>query len=264
MLSRQDALKRFVQPEDKLLIAKVLDQADLSLKRHEMRFTFFLSPGHVFKFKDILFSMKNELNIMVFGGCEDAERQMVGFCPDYMEVTEKDFPIAAVEIESDKRFSGSLSHRDYLGSVLGLGIDRDRTGDIIIEGNRAVLIAERDIADYVCANLFKVGRTPVKCRGLDLENLGLGQKNIKEVFSTVPSLRLDCIVGSAFGVSRGTAKELIEAEKVQLNWETTKSPSKEVLEGDTISARGYGRAKVIEVKARTKKDRIGILIGRYV
>jgi len=208
--------------------------------------------------------LKSDLNICVFGGFKDAERKMIGFSPDYMDINETYFPIKAVEIEADKRFSHSLSHRDYLGSILGLGIDRDRTGDIIINENKAVVIAAEDIADYVASTLFKVGRTPVKCTVRDTEGLDITSKNIKEVFSTVPSLRLDCIVSSAFSLSRGNAKALIDAEKVQLNWQTVTSASAEVKEGDVLSARGYGRAEVVEIKGRTKKDRIGILIGRYI
>ncbi len=264
MLDRQAALKRFVQPEDKLLLAKVLDQADLSLRRHEMRFAFFMSPGHIFKFSKTLEYLKGDLNYMVFGGYGSAERKLIGFCPDYMEISEKDFPIKAVEIEADKRFASKLSHRDYLGSILGLGIDRDRTGDIVITENKAVLIALEDIAEYIAANLFKVGKTPVKCYIKDLDGIDMGSKNIKEVFSTVPSLRLDCIVSAAFGVSRGNAKTLIDGEKVQLNWETVTSATIMVDEGDVLSARGFGRATVLEIKGKTKKDRIGVLIGRFI
>ncbi len=264
MLDKEAFLKRFVQPEDKLLLAKVLDQADLSLRRREERFTFFLSPGHIYKFSKSLEYLKGDLNICVFGGFADAERKMIGFCPDFFDITEADFPIKAVEIETDKRFSSSLSHRDYLGSILGLGIDRDRTGDIIINGNKALVLAMEDIADYIAANLFKVGRTPVRCTVKDTDGIDMGTRNVKELFSTVPSLRLDCIVSSAFGISRGNAKALIDAEKVQLNWETVTSASCEVNEGDVLSARGFGRAKVKEIKGRTKKDRIGIVIDRYV
>lgn len=264
MFDRQLALKRFVQPEDKLLFAKAMDRADLSLKRHEKRFTFFMSPGHIFKFKPYFDLMANELNYMIYGGFEDCERAMVGFCPDYMTLSREDFPIKAVEIAADKRFALSLSHRDYLGSVLGLGIDRDRTGDIIIKDGRAILIAEEEIAQYVSLNLFKVGKTPVKCMVTGLDSLDFGQKTVKEFFSTVPSLRLDCVLGVAFSLSRGAAKALIDEEKVSVNWEIARSASQSVNEGDMLSARGFGRAQIIEVKGKTKKDRVGVIIGRYV
>ena len=264
MSDREAFLKRFVQPEDKLLLAKVLDQADLSLKRREERFTFFLSPGHIFKFSKVLEHLKGDLNVMVYGGFEDAERKMIGFCPDFFDISEEDFPIKVVEIEADKRFSSKLSHRDYLGSVLGLGIDRDRTGDIMINDNKAIIIAMEDIAQYICANLFKVGRTPVKCTIKDVTGIDIAKKEVKEIFSTVPSLRLDCIVSSAFGLSRGNAKTLIESEKVQLNWETVTNASAMVDEGDMLSARGFGRAQINEIKGKTKKDRLGIVIGRYI
>lgn len=264
MLNRQAALKRFVQPEDKLLLAKVLDQADLCLRRHEMRFTPFLSPGHIYKFSKTLENFDVNLKTVVFGGYADAERKVIGFCPDYMELLFSQFPLKAVEIEADKRFASNLSHRDYLGSVLGLGLDRDRTGDIIIDENKAWIIAFDDIADYVAANLFKVGRTSVKCTVKDIDGLEIGKKEIKEIFSTVPSMRLDCILSSAFNLSRGGAKELLEAEKVQLNWDTVTSPSAAVSEGDVLSARGFGRAEVLEIRGKTKKDRIGVVLGRYV
>ena len=110
-----------------------------------------------------------------------------------------------------------------------------------------------DIAQYICANLFKVGRTPVKCTLKDITGIDIAKKEVKEMFSTVPSLRLDCIVSSAFGLSRGNAKSLIEAEKVQLNWETATNASAMVHKGDMLSARGFGRAQINEIKGKTKK-----------
>lgn len=265
MIGRQDVLKRFVQPEDKLLAAKVLDQADLSLKRREMRFTSFLPAGHIFKLLPALELLKNDIKYKIYGGADDAERSVIGFCPDYMNIEIEDFPLKAVEISTDVRFSKKLSHRDYLGSVLGLGIERDKIGDIIIRENGAVVIAESAIAEYIAVNLKRAGKTPVSCTLADIkETDNLPGKNIKEVFSTVPSLRMDCIVGAAFGLSRGASKSLIDAEKVQLNWETELNPSRILKEEDVISARGFGRAVLLEIRGRTKKDRIGILIGRYV
>ena len=265
MVCRQDVLKRFVQPEDKLLAAKVLDQADLSLKRKETRFTSFLTAGVIYKLLPTLELLKNDIKYEIYGGIDGAERSIIGFCPDYDDIDKRDFPIKAVEININEKFSKSLSHRDYLGSVLGLGIERDKIGDIIIRENGAVVIAETSMAEYIAVNLKKAGRTPVSCVITGTESLtDLPGKNIKEVFATVPSLRLDCILGSAFGLSRGSAKALTDAEKVQLNWETETNASRILKEGDVISARGCGRAVLLEIKGKTKKDRIGILIGRYV
>ena len=263
MLDKQALLRNVNQPDERLLLAKVLDQADFSLKRHENTFTDFCDPG---KMEMVLRAISgiSGLHFTVFGGGEDCERRRIGFCPDYREIVEDEFPIKAVKISANMKFSKELTHRDFLGSVLGLGIDRGKVGDIFLFEDYTLVFACDEIAQYICTNLMRVGKTAVKTQLQNVNEVEMPIKNVEEKSVTVSSLRLDALVGAAFNMSRGKAAALIEGEKVFINWMTAASVSKSVKEGDMLSVRGFGRAKLLEVRGKTKKDRIGVVFLKYV
>ena len=264
MLHKQALLKIMAQPEEKLLFAKVLDQADLSMRKHEPTFTDFMDMAKSEKFLDVV-SRHCELNCAAFGGYEECERRMLGFVPDYMEIAEADFPIRVLKITMNKKFGQKdLSHRDYLGSILGLGIDRGKVGDIILLEDETICYVQEEMADYICTNLEKVSRTNVQVTTLELTELCLPEKNIEYKNLTVSSLRLDAVVGVAFHLARGKAQDLIHGEKANVNWTLVTSTSFLLKEGDMISIRGQGRVKLTAVQGKTKKDRISIVIGQYV
>ena len=117
-MNKQALLQGMTQPEERLLFAKVLDQAAFSYKRHTPAFTDFLDMAKSGKFLEKLRSL-SDLNVVAFGGTEDCERRMIGFAPDYMELEGKDFPICALRITKHKKFGQTdLSHRDYLLSLI--------------------------------------------------------------------------------------------------------------------------------------------------
>ncbi|HCT65324.1 MAG TPA: hypothetical protein DIC60_08700 [Lachnospiraceae bacterium] len=263
MLDKQALLRNVNQPDERLLLAKVLDQADFSLKRHENTFTDFCDPG---KMEIIIRAIGGiqGLNFTVFGGSDDCERRRIGFCPDYREIDEAEFPIKVVKISVNTKFSKELTHRDFLGSVLGLGIDRGKVGDIFLFEDYTLIFACEEIAKYICANLLRVGKTIVKTQLQAVNEAQMPTKKMEEKSVTVSSLRLDVLVGAAFNMSRGKAVALIESEKVFINWITAKSVSKVVKEGDMLSVRGFGRAKLLEVRGKTKKDRVGVVFLKYI
>lgn len=263
MLDKQALLRNVNQPDERLLLAKVLDQADFSLKRHENTFTDFCDPGKMEILIRAITSVQG-LNFTIFGGSDQCERRRIGFCPDYKEIDETDFPIKAVKISANMKFSKELTHRDFFGSVLGLGIDRGKVGDIFLFEDYTLIFACEEIAQYICANLLRVGKTAVKTELQGIEEVDLPTKNTEEKSVTVSSLRLDALVGAAFNMSRGKAADLIEGEKVFINWITASSVSKAVKEGDMLSVRGFGRAKLLEVRGKTKKDRISVVFLKYI
>lgn len=263
MLDKQALLRNVNQPDERLLLAKVLDQADFSLKRHENTFTDFCDPSKMEMLIRIIGSMQG-LNFTVFGGSDQCERRRIGFCPDYKEIAEVEFPIKAVRIFANMKFSKELTHRDFLGSVLGLGIDRGKVGDIFLFEEYTLIFACEEIAQYICTNLLRVGKTAVKTQLQGIEEVDMPAKNTEEKSVTVSSLRLDALVGAAFNMSRGKAADLIEGEKVFINWITASNTSKTVKEGDMLSVRGFGRAKLLEVRGKTKKDRISVIFLKYI
>ena len=263
MYSRNEFLKKATNADEKLIISKVIDRINLCIKRHEMTFTDFLNPTETAFVYDLIKGI-TDVNFMIFGGSDECERNMIGFSPEYMEISESDFPIMAIKVKRNIKFSSELSHRDYLGSMLGMGIERDKTGDIFIFDEYTILFVSESISDYIGTNLTKVGRTSVKTEVLPISNVDMPKKNIVEKRSTVSSMRLDAIIGSALNMSRGKAQDYIKAMKVNVNWSLVSSTSHIVKEGDMISVRGKGRFKIGEEGRMTKKDRMGVTFLMYV
>jgi RNA-binding protein YlmH len=243
-----------------IALAKALDLAAGARKNHSANWSGFLDPVSADKFYEVL-SKERGVRVRLFGGYGYAERQMLGVCVDYLEIADEDFPIDVLDINYDSRFSRELSHRDFLGSILGLGIDRNRVGDIVVEGGAAHVFICREMSGYVIANLERVGNAKVKV-GLGKAG-GIPEPSGQEMRLTVASLRLDAIISAGFNLSRGKAMELIAAERAFVNWSMQKSASAQVNEGDMVTVRGLGRVKLAEVGGRTKKGRLGIAVVRY-
>lgn len=256
----KNILSSAVDQEEKLALAKAVDRANTAIKSCHSEFSQFMDHYKAYKFESLL-SKERDIGISLFGGYDMAERLKLGFFPEYEEADEAAFPITAIELRYNTQFSSKLSHRDFLGAILGLGITRERLGDIILEEGRAVAFADSDIADYICINLERVKRTKVSCK--ILENYKPKKAEITEKKFTVASLRLDAVLSNAFNLSRGKTSELIKGEKAYLNWKNEASPSKLVCENDTVTLRGYGRIKLLKIIGTTKKDRILINIGIY-
>ena len=247
-----------------MLFANVLDQASFAVKRYEAQFTDFMDAAKCGRFLERM-KMLLDVEMFSFGGVEDAERRMLGFSPKHGGFSEEDFPITALQITpKSKKFSQTdLSHRDYLGSILGLGIERGKLGDILISEDGAVCFAEAEMADYIEANLDKVSKTPVIVKKMEKAQV-MAPKRTEIRRVTVASMRLDGVLGEALRLSRGKAQTLIHGEKVSVNWSAITSTSYILKTGDMVSARGFGRFRVGEVGGRTKKDRIGLELEMYI
>lgn len=262
MIDRQAFLKGTHQPDEKLLLAKVLDQADFSLDRWQTVFTDFLSPaegGFITKVLDKI----HDLDYCVYGGTEECERNRIALFPLGEEFCKEDFPIMAVRISFAGKFGQKLSHRDFLGAILGLGIDRSKVGDILLFDTYAICYADDEMASYICSHLEKVGKIGVKTETIEPKLVLLPEKKIQRRVASVASARADAVFGACFQISRGKAQQLIAAEKAFINWSVVKSPSDKVEEEDILSLRGYGRAKVVQWKGETKKGRLSVVLERY-
>ena len=241
----------FKDAEDKLLFAKALDKYTAAEKKRQQTHTDFLDPVRCAAFVQTLSRGNNGVYVEAYGGYDGAERKMIAF--DTADIDMENFPIIPVAATYNERFAKAPTHRDYLGAVLGLGLDRGKVGDIRLGETGAVLYLSADMAYYVAENLDQVGRVSVKCAVhqtlAGLEATGAERR------VTVPSMRLDAVLGSAFNLSRGKAAALIESDKVFVNWKPAKK-TQPVAVGDAITVRGVGRVKVESVEGSTKKDRI--------
>ena len=191
---------------------------------------------------------------ILFGGFDGAERQMVAFVPDFEEPS---FPICAVKISSP--MIKSLSHRDFLGSILGLGIKREKCGDIIIGDKEAYVIVADEISSYVLSSLEKVGRVGVRCEIVSLSKIDVPERSFKPVTGTVSSLRLDAVISLFSGKGRSKASELIAGGLVFVNGIQTMKNDFHLKDGDIVALRGKGKA-TLSVGGTSKKDRLFITL----
>ena len=203
--------------------------------------------------------------IRFFGGLSTAEREISCYLPDYLDedwLTGEDGPVAAVRAAFFER--DSLSHRDFLGALMGCGIKRETVGDIYVATGRCDFLVTRDILPYVLQNLTDAGRTRLHLAQIPLSALKAPEQKTKQIRGTVSSPRLDGVVAEGFALSRSRAAEVIAAGKTELNYTLCAKPDRLVAEGDVISVRGLGKMRLEAVGGNTKKGRISIEICRYI
>ncbi len=197
---------------------------------------------------------------MFFGGYEGASRVFLGAFPHNIPRSERAFPISSVTVTY--RTLDVLSHRDFLGAVLSLGIKRETVGDILIENGRAVIFLSDSIARLTCQELTTVGRVGVKVmEGFSFPLPRTTNRVLQSI--TVSSMRLDCVVAAICSVSRNTANELITEKRVSVNSLICEKPTKAVVSGDKITVRGTGKFTVSSLMGETRKGRIKIKIEKY-
>lgn len=195
-----------------------------------------------------------------FGGYPSAERIVAAFGNN---AESAEFPIAVVQISpAIEKFSDKLTHRDFLGGLMNLGIKRELLGDILISGNTAYVFCLEQITDYIIKNLTRIKHTTVRVTELSkLPDTAINEPKCKELI--VPSLRLDAVISAVYKLSRKESCNLINSDKVFINSRQIKSTSCQLKQEDIVSVRGSGRFKYIEQLRTTKKDRIVISINLY-
>lgn len=260
-MDKNELLKMVSKLEDKVLVSRLLDKAE-QCRYSSFAYTDFLSPYEAAIAKRILDKV-NTVFYYLWGGYEGAERVTALLSCD--SISKEDISqfdtLGYVRITSagDK----PLSHRDYLGSLLSLGLKREKIGDILVGDGYADVVVIDNMAEYICYNLENIGHTKVRCEILDAFQFSPPPKKEKLIASTVASLRADSVVSSGFGLSRTKILDYFKAQRVFVNWEAMQNPSKILSEGDVISVRGMGRIVLEKVGGTTKKDRISILIKRF-
>lgn len=204
--------------------------------------------------------MKLNIPYTLFGGYDMAERCIAGFG---YESNEAVFPIAIVKAEpAMQKFADKLSHRDILGSLMGLGIKREVIGDIIISSNTGYIFCLESIAEYICRNLGKIRHTSVKCTVADKLPDAIGD-NAKEKEIIVASIRLDTVIAGVYNLSRNAVKEYFTNRKIFVNSTLCENFSYNLKDSDIISVRGKGRFIFIGILGNTKKNRSIIKINLY-
>lgn len=249
--------------EDRLTLARVLDKAEQAENRNIPAATDFLSPQQQAQARDCLrLAGVSETSYVLQGGYEGAERRIILFLPDWLEPENAEFPIRC--LRASFREDEKLTHRDFLGSLMGLGLVREKIGDILVVPDSADLLVLDSVADFLLQSWDSAGRAKLRVTAIEPDSLHIPVVQRKEVRDTVSSLRLDAVASSGFRLARGKAAALIESGKVQLNWRECVKPDKLLAAGDTVSARGFGKFVLSEVGGVTKKGRTSILLKVYI
>lgn len=258
MLPREDLLKRV---EHKAEITRIIDQADQAIKNWEIVVTDFLSPPILAEIQDI-FQNLTEIETLSWGGYSQAERQRVGLSRPDLPLDESQVELAALDIAGNFLFDPA-THRDFLGSILGTGIVREKVGDIIVLGERgAQAIVVPEMVDFLTTSLTQVRSVAVQTQQIDFSELKIRPPTKKEITTVEASMRLDAIASAGFGMSRSKMADAISRKDVRVNWKEVTQSSHNVKEGDLIAVRGKGRLEIGEVST-TKKQRYRVNLVRY-
>ena len=218
--------------------------------------TSFLTPSEVIQAG--ISAGKEGVRLQTWGGVANAERCLAAFCIDEEEL---DWPIAMLLLQWNVRY-GSISHRDILGSLMALGMDRGKYGDIYVYPGKAYVAAQKEIAGYVSEALDRVGNVSVRVHseaGAIDTPVGDGES----MCCTVASLRIDAVIAAAWKLSRTDAQALVRAAKVQVDYRQELRPERIMKENMVISVRGRGRVTLMETIGKTKKDRIRVMLMRF-
>lgn len=261
-LDREVLLRHLRDGEEREIGRRVVDLAEAALRDGEAKATDFLRPPELQVSCGILESIPG-ISYRAHGGYAKAERRRLSLFPEYLLVELIEEPVTAIEV----RLEGAhpeLSHRDYLGALLGLGLRREKIGDVLVVTGGCQAVVAAEVAEYIVSHLIRVGRARVSVEAIDLERLEVEPERVKEIRTTVASLRLDAVASSGFGTSRTRMAREIKAERVKVNWRPVRDPAAAVSVGDVLSIRGRGRVVVEEVAGTTKKGRVTLVLKRYV
>lgn len=230
---------------------RVLDKIEIVLAKHLIQSTDFLDPYEVYLAKSIL-NRFDEINYVEYGGYESSERKIILIFPSYLEIDYPDQYLYCIKVSGDL---DTLSHKDYLGAILSLGIKREKVGDILVHSDYGYIIVKDEIGDFVLYNLEKIGNKNVVRKKTSFTNIEIPSLEYKEKKCFLASLRLDLVISSAYKISRSDSSDMIKKGLVKINWEPIDKPTKDVNQGDIVSVRGYGRFILHSIDGLSRKDK---------
>ena len=255
-------------PEQRILFAHLLDLMQRAENRNVVTTSGFLSETETMRAEGLL-NAAGCRQYFLFGGYPEAERKCAVFLTDYCDdeavmamPSLGEMVYVEVKVNTFDEGQASFSHRDVLGSLMGLGIERDMIGDILAEGGQAVMVVKSSIAPFLQENLTKIGRYRVEVSLHDTYTMK-AREDFDECYDTVASLRLDAVVASLFSLARGTASDAIGRGLVAVNGITVMKTDASIKEGDKISLRGKGKVSVYRLDGRSSKGRIRLRFRRY-
>lgn len=249
--------------KDEFFLKRIRELANISYQRDIVTFSDFLNLNE----QNMINSQRNKFPGVViesFGGYEEAERRIYSFRPSSVPVYEWDYPIDCLKIEPKAiKFSEKLSHRDYLGALLNLGVDRNTIGDILVDENAAWMFCQRKMTDFFLENLCRVRHTTINIT-LVSNPEEFPKPKMEAISGTCASVRLDSLIALAFQASRSSMVSCIEGGTVYVNGRLVTSNGYEPKDGDIISVRGKGRFCYEGTTGTTKKGRVCVHLKKYI
>ncbi len=257
--------------EKEILISRASDKKTDADKNSMMTNTNFLSVDERSELSVLERKLSDCVDTFYFGGYPDAERTVAIFIPKFFALNSEidgyfakcpdDNPISVIRLTKD-RFS-TLSHRDYLGALMGLGIKREMLGDIITDSDGAYIFSLKSVASFICENLTQCGRGSVECKIIALSDFKVPDEKCEIRFHSVASLRLDNVLSAGFNVARPLCVEAIDKGLVFVNSVRATKSDMSVKENDKIVLRGKGKIALYEIIGKNKKGRVHINIKCY-
>lgn len=267
-MNKQEILQEYKNQEERILIAKVLDKIEFIKIRNKIESTDFLNLHEQELVQKLLQKIHFE-NYYFFGGSEISERKVAILYPEKLnkEMCEKNHKniMTIIRIELPKELENEYNHSTYLGAIMKLGIEREKVGDIFAKTTSADIIVKNEMVKFLMQNLSNLTRfEKAQIEEKNIEELAKATINKVEMTAIVASLRLDNIVTVLAKTSRSKANDIIEQERVFVNFKLETKSSKQINEGDVITIRGKGRFEFKEISGNTKKGRYVIKIDKYV
>lgn len=256
MLSKENLLKIFLEDDVNEAI-KIYENYKLAYEKDITIFSNSFCSPNIWSFFEKN-CQSSDFIISTNGVFEESERRMIAFNNSY----NLRYPIEILEIKNKSNFS-ELKHKDYLGAILSLGIERNKIGDIVVKGDKAYVPIIEEISSYIINNLSSIGRSPVNIKVIyNIEDLP--SIDFEEIIINVPSLRLDSVVAKIANVSRSKAIELLDSSKVLVDYVKSRDKSKELIKGARLTIRGSGKYIVGDIIGETRSGKQRILIKKYM
>ena len=258
--------------EKEQLISHILDLKEKSASGSIVTSSSFLSVDELSDVIRVQNVNNKYVDSFYYGGYDEAERKTAVFVPEFYGIDESGLeeflnenecnPIALLLVKKDK-FT-SLTHRDYLGALMGLGLKREVIGDIIVNDDGCSIFCLKSVASFIAENLRQAGRGSLSVAVADKNEFSIKNAETETFFASVASMRLGCLVAATFKLSRPSAAEAIKQGLVYVNSAQTVKSDFSLKEGDKLVLRGKGKAVIGETTGQSKKGRIHLNIKRYL
>ncbi|MEW4370583.1 RNA-binding protein [Paenibacillus kandeliae] len=250
-------------PDEREFVERAAEWVENAARYHEQKLTDFLDPRQAY-ILSTLAAREPDVQVRLEGGGEHAERCRAIIAPDYLDLSHEDMQMEVLMITPEGQKYTELEHGDYMGSILGLGLKRDKIGDIHVLDDGCHIVVASEVSSYLNLHMNQVHRLHVMTELLPISQLRSAQPELQTLELSVASLRLDGIASDVYRLSRSKILVPIKAGRCKVNWKPEEDPSHPLKEGDMVSVQGFGRFRVLELEGITKKGRYRVKIGKFV